>query len=238
MAIRRNPKFRFDYFLRSLPVDFLARRCEQLARAAEKEVEFLERKAREDAGLPVEPEKEGDELPRVKLPKFRILRAQQRKEKQEKAVLEKKQLEENVNNIEQQIREIKARLAALNEDSSIARVSPDGQEAPSSGNKHRRASNHSQSKRSSKLHTPPERDDGAMGPEGEFVEFPEYDGSEEPFEWKKPFTHFCIRTRKEVKKSLDPEQRKDKVCHNCAVTGSLLPIHTHSPTCRKRSMAS
>ena len=34
--------------------------------------------------------------------------------------------------------------------------------------------------------------------------------SEAPFEWKKPFTHFCNLTRKEVKASLDAADRKDK----------------------------
>ena len=34
--------------------------------------------------------------------------------------------------------------------------------------------------------------------------------SEAPVEWKKPFTHFCNSTRREVKASLDPAERKDK----------------------------
>jgi hypothetical protein len=52
---------------------------------------------------------------------------------------------------------------------------------------------------------------GALGPEGEFAPFPDYDGSEEPRENKKAFTHFCNGTRREVKASLDPLHRKDKV---------------------------
>ena len=56
----------------------------------------------------------------------------------------------------------------------------------------------------------PEDSNGAIGPDGTFVEFPEYDGSEQPKEPKKAFTHFCINTRKEVKQSLNPSERKDK----------------------------
>lgn len=52
---------------------------------------------------------------------------------------------------------------------------------------------------------------GAAGPGGEFVEFPEYDGEEEPHENKKAFTLFCKNTRREVKASLDPSERKKKV---------------------------
>ena len=52
---------------------------------------------------------------------------------------------------------------------------------------------------------------GAMGPDGEFVPFPEYDGNEPPKDCKKAFTHFCNGTRREVKKSLDPVARKNKV---------------------------
>jgi hypothetical protein len=53
-------------------------------------------------------------------------------------------------------------------------------------------------------------EEGAKGPEGDFVLFPEYDGKEEPRENKKAFTLFCTANRKDVKKSLDEESRKDK----------------------------
>jgi hypothetical protein len=39
MAIRRCDRFRFDYFLRSCTADNLGKRCEQLMRAAESELE-------------------------------------------------------------------------------------------------------------------------------------------------------------------------------------------------------
>ena len=52
---------------------------------------------------------------------------------------------------------------------------------------------------------------GAVGPDGEIVPFPEYTGDEPPRESKKAFTHFCNGTRKEVKASLPPGERRDKV---------------------------
>lgn len=52
---------------------------------------------------------------------------------------------------------------------------------------------------------------GATGPGGEFVAFPEYDGEEEPHDHKKAFTLFCKKTRKKVKHSLSPSERKNKV---------------------------
>ncbi|KAI2496647.1 actin-dependent regulator of chromatin subfamily A [Fragilaria crotonensis] len=51
---------------------------------------------------------------------------------------------------------------------------------------------------------------GAPGPGGEFLEFPEYDGEEEPMPIKKAFTLFCGSVRKQVKGSLPPEKRKNK----------------------------
>lgn len=62
---------------------------------------------------------------------------------------------------------------------------------------------------------------GAAGPGGKFVEFPEYGGEEEPYENKKAFTLFCKRTRKEVKNSLDPQERKNNKVRNV-----LLPFIT------------
>jgi hypothetical protein len=53
--------------------------------------------------------------------------------------------------------------------------------------------------------------DGALGPEGDFVPFPNYDGIEEPREARKAFTLFCSGSRREVKDSLDAQARTDKV---------------------------
>jgi len=224
MAVRRNPKFRFNYFLRSLPVEQLGRRCEQLMRAAEKEVEHLERNAREAAGLSVEPEKEGDVVPPVELPKFRILNARLRKERQEKAAKEKKQLENNANELEEQIRTLRERLATLNEGADITQMALTEKEEAPKDNGHKETESEpdpevikpkTEAKKEDRVNRVEDDEnrevDGALGPDGEFVKFPAYDGEEEPSEWKKPFTHFCIRTRKQVKQSLDPSERKDKV---------------------------
>jgi len=61
---------------------------------------------------------------------------------------------------------------------------------------------------------------------GEFVEFPDYDGEEEPVENKKAFTLFCKRTRKEVKNSLPSEFRKNKVSLYFCIYIVCLKIHT------------
>lgn len=212
IAIRRNPVFRFNYFLRSLPIEHLARRCEQLMKAAEKEVEHLERKAREDAGLPVEPAADGEALPLIKLPKFRVIQARYHKEEREKAHKERHLLQQNVSDLERQIKEVKDQLRALNESSSIARVSPtEDPEPPAPKPKEKKRPREKSGVDGEEPARDAEDPNGAIGPEGDFLPFPEYDGTEEPVEWKKPFTHFCIHTRKEVKQSLDASTKKDKV---------------------------
>jgi hypothetical protein len=222
MAVRRNPNFRFDYFLRSLPVDLLGRRCEQLMRAAEKEVEFLERKAREDAGLPTEPETEGEDLPPIELPKFRVMENQRRLNKTSQAGIERKQLEEKVEEIEIQMRQVQDRLKALNEPgnsgSNGTRIHFDATDEilPSEKEKENDSRNASGDAATISDHVEGEdvvivREDGAPGPGGDFIQYPAYDGNEPPLECKKPFTHFCVKTRTDVKASLDPSERKDKV---------------------------
>jgi hypothetical protein len=52
---------------------------------------------------------------------------------------------------------------------------------------------------------------GAIGPNDEFLEFPEYDADEEPRECKKAFTLFCKASRKDVKRSLGPLEDTSKV---------------------------
>jgi len=217
MAVRRNPNFRFDYFLRSLPVDLLGRRCEQLMRAAEKEVEALETKARENAGLLSQPVKEGDELPPIQLPKYRVMEEQRRRDKRAQAEIERKQLAEKLEEIEIQMRQAQNRLKSLNESGSNGsngtRAQINASEevlAPEKENglnvEVTPSSEHAEVEA-----VVSEREDGAPGFGGEFLEFPAYDGDEPPQEIKKPFTHFCVKTRKEVKASLDPSERKNKV---------------------------
>jgi SWI/SNF-related matrix-associated actin-dependent regulator of chromatin subfamily A member 5 len=205
MAVRRSPKFRFDYFIRSLPIDVIGRRCEHLMRAAEKEVEQMELKAREAAGLPVEAE-EGSELPPIELPSYRDMQHKLRATKKQETEKERQQLEQKVEEIESQIKETQERLKELSKDPipedkdnlarngafPIKRPRPE-EETPEAAEA-------------------PDVDEslGALDPDGEFVDFPEYDGSEPPKEAKKPFTQFCVNNRKEVKASLDPENRKNK----------------------------
>jgi SLIDE len=211
LAVRRNPNFRFDYFLRSLPVDLLGRRCEQLMKAAEKEVEHYERVTREAKGLPVECA-EGEELPPVELPMFHTLQDQLRESRRLKAQAEKQQLEEKVNEIGGQIQKLQARLKALN--SGVAALPEVEESAQSSGkeNVDRKKApdddNDDDEEEPNVAEEPSEP--GATGGDRTFVPFPEYNGESAPLEWKKPFTHFCNRTRREVKTSLGPEERKNK----------------------------
>lgn len=211
--MRRNPTFRFDYFLRCLPVDLLGRRCEQLMKAAEKEVEQLERSAREMAGLPLEPEREGEYLPPVELPPFYVMQQKRRLTQMTKAEKERMELEEKVAEIAAQIRVAQDRLKALNGGASAVRVSP----IPEDGTFARgEALSAAKDKVLAGGNVSGDKDDmdgdqGAVGPDGTYVEFPSYDGSEPPTEWKKAFTQYCNNTRKELKASLDPKDRTNKV---------------------------
>jgi hypothetical protein len=208
MAVRRSPKFRFDYFLRSVPIDILGRRCEHLMRAAVKEVEQLERKAREEAGLPVEAEEDG-ELPPIELQPFKIMQRQRRLAKKTQTEKEKEELGQKVEELEKQMKEIQDQLKELtNKDI------PDEYKENRSRNRTEsvRKKSHTEVEEEEAAPTPSiDESRGALGPDGGFVEFPEYDGTEPPKESKKAFTHYCINTRKEVKASLDPADRKSKV---------------------------
>jgi SWI/SNF-related matrix-associated actin-dependent regulator of chromatin subfamily A member 5 len=217
-AIRRNPAFRFDYFLRSLPIDQIARRCEQLMKATEKEVEHLERKARELLGLPTEAA-EGEVLPPVQLPKFRELQRQRHIEARANAEKERKELEENMADIEAQIKQAQARLKSLNEGfmppPSSADVPLPVQEKSHSRRRSVSAGQDDNRKTEETAREMAVTSDGkaagAIGPGGKFLEFPEYGGIEHPVEWKKPFFHYCLHAKKDVKSELDPADRKDKV---------------------------
>ena len=198
MAIRRSPKFRFDYYLRSLPLEMIARRCEHLMRLALKEVDLLERKAREDAGLPAEAE-EGQELPPIVLPKYKEMQKKMRLERMEKREKEKEVLEKKVDELDAQIKAIQERLKYLSNPEAHAENGRSSNPAP--------------------VVVPEEEaepqpafdeTEAALGPNNEVIEFPEYDASEPPKENKKTFAWFCNKNRKEVKASLNPEERKNK----------------------------
>ena len=179
-------------------------------RAAEKEVEQLERKAREEAGLPVEADK-GKELPPIKLLSFKEMQKKQRLEKKKQFENEKQQLGQKVEEIELQMKEIQDRLKELSKD--IADEFKENR-LRNGAISRKRARNLDEANEGGDAAPEPTLDDerGAIGPEGDYVEFPEYDGTEPPKESKKAFTHFCINTRREVKASLDHEDRKNKVC--------------------------
>jgi len=314
MAIRRSPDFRFDYYLRSLPTDLIGKRCEQLMKAAEKEVEQLMKKM-QDVGYSLK--EEGEEKKETnenqdnaesinsgsnsetKLPKFKVLKAMERKHEEEETEAERKQLEGKVEEVEKQMEDIQNRLKELQKYSkqfegnnkkthqhssefpddllpelanlvatsgsagvqSIANefFSEHGQvctkklvcaKVEDIAKKERRKEDgdlravwhvlpeymnllsvetlrhlrkekdsRMEKKRSGSKHKKGEKDiendnaetlNGATGPDGDFVEFPHYDGAEEPRENKKAFTLFCNGTRKEVKRSLDAVNRKDR----------------------------
>lgn len=204
MAVRRNPNFRFDYFLRSLPVELLGKRCEQLMNAAKKEVEFYEEITREAAGLPTQPE-EGKTLPPIELPKFRILQRQLRASAKSAHEKTRKELEDKVADLEAQINAFQARLKEINS-GAPARPAPARSSAASTP---RVTPVPVASEPDPPKEKAPETP-GAPGADGSFHAFPEYDGNEAPADWKKPFTLFCVQTRREVKASLNPDERRDK----------------------------
>lgn len=172
-------------------------------RAAEKEVEQLEKKYLEDSGLPMEPDESGKLTP-IQLPKHRLMIRQKMERDRREAERRQKELEDKVNDLSTQISNLQGRLKLkqLNEGASIVpHVSPDKKDEV-----HRVLE---------KINDQPEEiASDAPGPGGDLIEFPQYDGAEPPVEWKKPFTQFCIRMRKEVKQSLSQEIRKDKAILN------------------------
>jgi SWI/SNF-related matrix-associated actin-dependent regulator of chromatin subfamily A member 5 len=301
MAIKRHPNFRFDYFLRSLPTELIGRRCEQLMKAAEKEVEQLEKRVREESGLATGEENNGNKdsvesddlpcaLPPVELPSFKVLRAQMRQRALREAAAKEKELEAKVEDIEEQIRNAQERFRVLNQYTRETEASSNVNTAefpdellPELANllarsgatgvvvlantfaskhlskfskkkicgkieelavkekreeegdtkavwyirqehmhlldadtlKFIRKAKEEKLQRSEKASSGDREhsnhDNGAPGPDGDFVEFPEYDGNEPPKEARKAFTHFCNGTRKQVKHSLPPEERRNKV---------------------------
>lgn len=205
-AIRANPLFRFDYFLRSLPVEQIGRRCEQLMKAAEKEYEQLEKFCREEKGLPTE-EEPGRPLAPIEVPTFRTLQKQRHEKDLRKVAEDRKQREEKVRDLKSQIQDIEKQLQDLADGHFNKPTGKKGNasKVPTKKSLKRKAP-------SGQTNEDPEeeRAGGAIGPDGSFEEFPPYDASEPPKDWKKPFTHFCIETRKAVKADLGPEERKNK----------------------------
>ncbi len=295
MAIRRSPDFRFDYYLKSLPTDAIGKRCEQLMRAADKEVEQMEKHARQNLSNEDNIDKNEDSLSPVVLPKFWEIKTMRRKQADDDFKKERLQLEEKVEEIESQMEDIQNRLKELNQYSIeiggrsssqsnvfpedllidlanlVAKSGPTGvvsianefcSSHPGQVSKKliystieeiakkekreeegdtkavwyllpeylsllsvntlrflRRQKQKNLEKKNNKRRKSEENvienEEGAMGPDGEIVPYPEYDGTEEPRPCKKDFTLFCNGTRREVKASLDRADRKDKV--SCAI---------------------
>lgn len=176
-------------------------------KAAEKEVEQLERRYREDNGLPTEPDQSGVLAP-VQLPKHRVLLRQKIQKERAEAEQHHNELKNKVDDLSAQISSLQGRLKELNDGAFVPRVYPD--EKDEDPKRQAKIEDHSPSKIERKEVTSAKENDNGGIVQGNFVEFPKYDGTEPPVDWKKPFTQFCIRMRKEVKQSLSPEDRKDK----------------------------
>jgi hypothetical protein len=192
-------------------------------RFAEKEVESMEKQAVEEA------EKEGRTLPpgEIVLPNFKELQAKKRAEAEKKFLEERDLLERNMSDIDKQILQIQKALRDIDGGQTIDSFFAKTDKAE---NNHRREESKKiriedvTKKRKTSFDNEREGNgNGAVGPEGNFVEFPEYDGREEPNESKKAFTLFCKRTRKEVKNSLSVSERKDKVCILASFVLTLFP---------------
>jgi hypothetical protein len=213
LAIRRNPTFRFNYFLRSLPIDQLGRRCEQLMKAAEKEVEQLEKFAREAAGVKIETDQDVKALPPIEIPPFRVLQKQRHDAQRLKVDRERRELENKIAEIEAQIHAAQERLKAVSDNalnSNREYVTP-SEKRISRGKSDAIDNNSSVPTTKSENRDGATNEDGAIGPGGEFIVFPSYDGSAPPLDWKKAFTQYCNHTKKDLKESLPPEERKNKV---------------------------
>jgi copper chaperone CopZ len=170
-------------------------------RAAEKEVEAMEKQLIEDA------EREGRTLPEgeIKLPMFNELQAKKRADAEKKYADERTTLEQNLSDIENQILEVQKALNRLDGVQPIKSFFQKPTDTVKSEEKTKK-------RRNSEIDDKEEeKEGGAIGPDGKFAPFPEYDGTEEPHENKKAFTLFCKATRKEVKNSLSASERKNKV---------------------------
>lgn len=197
-------------------------------RSAEKEVQELENKAREAAGLPVENAEGGDSLPPIELPDYKVMLEQMRTDKKKRSEAERQQLEEKVAEVTGQMKEIQDRLKVLTDPGlEIAAASPvrspirSPLHSPDPAIPEKEADSVVAEKENAFQTAADETEEGDVAqsdengapgpPDGKYKEFPAYDGSEPPKECKKAFTHFCQHMRREVKASLDPTERKNKV---------------------------
>ena len=177
-AIRRHPNFRFDYFLRSLPIDHLKKRCEQLMKAAEKEVEHYEKQVRESEGHPQV--SEGEELQPVVLPKFKELQSQMQRAKRTNVERQREELQGKVTEIEDQINVLQNRLKELTSGVGSRLVEPTVNEESNVIEENELTAKADEEEEEEE----PKQDGdqavstpGATGGDGDFVPFPDYDGT-------------------------------------------------------------
>eukprot|EP00529_Nitzschia_sp_RCC80_P027266 CAMPEP_0113523088 /NCGR_PEP_ID=MMETSP0014_2-20120614/45527_1 /TAXON_ID=2857 /ORGANISM="Nitzschia sp." /LENGTH=275 /DNA_ID=CAMNT_0000421171 /DNA_START=1 /DNA_END=825 /DNA_ORIENTATION=- /assembly_acc=CAM_ASM_000159 len=225
MAIRRSPKFRFDYYMRSLPIEAIGRRCNALMKFALKEVDHLEKQILEADGVVLDESTDKNSLPPIPLPRFKEMRKLMIKQVMEEKESKQRVLTEKVASLEKEIQDVQDSLKMLSKEppKNIAAVSPQATPvAPRSVSEDvkqketpkKQKETRKESPEKSRKESPPAIDydetKGAFCPTGEFVEFPEYDGSYPPKEAKKSFAVFCNQNRKEVKSTLDANLRKNK----------------------------
>jgi SWI/SNF-related matrix-associated actin-dependent regulator of chromatin subfamily A member 5 len=216
MAIRRSPKFRFDYFMRSLPIEMIGKRCETLMRFALKEVDHLEKLIREADGVSMDASAGSVDFPPIPLPRFKEMKKLMLDKAREEMESQQRALTEKVESLEKQIQDIQDTLKNLSNESQngVEAVSPQyALVAPRSTSDDVKPNKAPKLKESRKESPPPTEYDeskGAVCPTGEFEEFPEYDGSFPPKEAKKAFAIFCNHNRKQIKTTLDEAQRKNK----------------------------
>lgn len=160
-----------------------------------------------------EAEKEGRTLSpgEIKLPMFKELQAKKRAEAEKKFLEERAVLEKNVSDIEAQIQKIQQALRNADGVQSIDNFFKPKTNPPEKPKETESEHEAGKKRKTEESDDGEEGNAGAPGPGGDFVEFPEYDAEEEPNESKKAFTLFCKSTRREVKKSLSPSERKNKV---------------------------
>lgn len=174
-------------------------------RAAEKEVEAMEKQVIEEAERAGQPLAPGE----IKLPMFKELQAKKRADAEKKFAEERLLLEKNLSDIEKQIRQVQRALNDLDGVQPINKFFPSQNDRTRNNNSMMDEKN--KKRKNSDHEVEEEKEGGAIGPDGKFVSFPEYDGKEEPQENKKAFTLFCKATRKAVKNSLSSSERKNKV---------------------------
>lgn len=109
LAIRRCDKFRFNYYLRAMSTDTIARRVEQLMRASEREVEQLQKRIFEAMPEDKRPSSSAE----IALQSRRDMQEDELKREKEKRNLKCKQLQAEVKAVGPLISEHRAKLAIM-----------------------------------------------------------------------------------------------------------------------------